>query len=86
MTRVSCSGHPSVGPRAAGIGPCMLGQQPVEAVGEHLALTLTQRSRAAGIDTAAAQFIQEIADRQPLTSRLAGIKQCEVEQSETHRL
>src|SRR5262249_19145012 len=58
----------SYGPRSP------FGKQPVELIGEHLTLALTQRGRAARIDAAAAQLIQEIADRQALANVLARIQ------------
>src|ERR1700730_11258422 len=52
----------------------VLGEQTIELIGEHLALTLTQSSGPAGVDTAAAQLVQEVANGQPLANILARIQ------------
>jgi hypothetical protein len=48
-------------PDLAAAGPGALGEEPVELIGKHLALALTECRRAPGVDTTSAQLIQEVA-------------------------
>src|ERR1700738_3974341 len=52
----------------------VLGEQTTGLIGEHRALALTQGSRPAGVDTAAAQLVQEVANGQTLANILARIQ------------